>query len=114
MAKIKLFIFQSYFGYFEAGISYKNQLPDNEAMIEVLAGAAFFSVSSPLISARAAFSANLLLVRVGVGGSGFGVLGFGAALGFASGLVSGLVSTGFFLALRPGLLPRERLLAGRF
>ena len=111
VAKTNLVIF---FGYFEVGIYYKNQLPDIEAMIEVLAGAAFFSVSSPLNSARAAFSANLLLVRVGVGGSGFGVLGFGAALGFASGLVSGLVSTGFFLALRPGLLPRERLLAGRF
>ena len=60
--------------------------------MDVFGGAFFFSVSSPLNSANAALSAILALCLVGVGGStfGFGVLGFGGAFGFTSGLVSGL------------------------
>ena len=62
--------------------------------------------------------AILALCLVGVGGSafGFGVgLGFGGAFTLTSGLVSGLTSTGFLgFAFLPGLLPRDRLRAGRF
>ena len=86
-------------------------------------GLDFCSDSSPLNSANARRVAILVLCLVGVGGS---TLAFGVALGFAadfgaftltSGLVSGLRSTCFLPreeAFLPGLLPRERLLAGRF
>ena len=76
-----------------------------------------FSDSSPLNSANANLVAILALCLVGVGGSALGLgvaFGFGAAFTFTSGLVSGLTSTFLGLAFLPGLLPRERLRAGRF
>ena len=93
-------------------------LPETQSLRqEALDGADIFSASSPLNSASASLVAILALCLVGVGGSAFGlgVLGFGAAFTFTSGLVSGLISTCFLgFALLPGLLPRERLRAGRF
>jgi len=97
-------------------------MPEMHVLIDdAFDGLAFCSDSSPLNSANARRVAILVLCLVGVGGSAlaFGVA-FGVAFGFGaftltSGLVSGLRST-FFLgaAFLPGLLPRERLLAGRF
>ena len=75
----------------------------------VFAGAFFFSASSPLSSANATLFAILLLCLVGVTGSAFGVLGFGVAFGLDSGLIAGLLGFAFL----PGLLPLERLRAGR-
>lgn len=99
-------------------------LPDTQFLKEeTLDGPDFFSDSSPLNSANANLVAILALCLVGVGGSALGLgvaFGFGAAFTLTSGLVSGLTSTflgfGFLpgLAFLPGLLPRDRLRAGRF
>ena len=93
-------------------------LPDTQFLKEeTLDGPDFFSDSSPLNSANANLVAILALCLVGVGGSALGLgvaFGFGAAFTLTSGLVSGLTSTFLGLAFLPGLLPRERLRAGRF